>query len=116
MEVICQGIVGESLMDTALQIVEKAEELGYDKCGIIPVSQMSGYADKLEQRIHRFPETEKKFAAAAVEKTVPQEKKINIFYEEAAEWKFKHISKRIVKKSLRLSCIVKMTVHALLYP
>lgn len=46
-------------MDRALQIVEKAKELGYDKCGIIPVNQMSGYADKLEQRIQRFPETEK---------------------------------------------------------
>lgn len=46
-------------MDIALQIVEKAKELGYDKCGIIPVSQMSGYGEKLEQRIQRFPETEK---------------------------------------------------------
>lgn len=60
-------------MDTALQIVEKAKELGYDKCGIIPVSQISGYADKLEQRIHRFPETEKnlsKFRSFSV----PQER------------------------------------------
>lgn len=46
-------------MDSAVQIVKKAKELGYDKCGIIPISQMSGYSEKLEQRIQRFPETEK---------------------------------------------------------
>ena len=33
-------------MDKALQIIEKAKELGYDKCGIIPIGQMSGYTEK----------------------------------------------------------------------
>lgn len=41
----------------ALDIVNKAIELGYDKCGIIPVERMYGYEEKLEERIERFPQT-----------------------------------------------------------
>lgn len=60
-------------MNKALQIVEKAKELGYDKCGIISVNEMSGYADKLEQRMQRFPETEKKLSAFR-SFSIPQER------------------------------------------
>ena len=36
---------------------EEGKECGYDKCGIIPVEQMAGYADSLDEREERLPET-----------------------------------------------------------
>ena len=36
-------------------ICNKALELGYDDCGIIKISSMSGYAEKLSERIRLFP-------------------------------------------------------------
>lgn len=42
---------------TAEELVKKAKECGYDKCGIIPVEQMAGYADSLDEREERLPET-----------------------------------------------------------
>lgn len=50
-------------MATALDIVNKAKELGFDKCGIIPVEMMSGYEEKLEERIKHFPQTKEKYEA-----------------------------------------------------
>lgn len=47
----------------ALDIVNKAIELGYDKCGIIPVEMMYGYEEKLEERIEHFPQTKEKYEA-----------------------------------------------------
>ena len=41
---------------TAEELVNKAKECGYDKCGIIRAGEMAGYAEKLEQREERFPE------------------------------------------------------------
>ncbi|GHT00531.1 Fe-S oxidoreductase [Synergistales bacterium] len=43
----------------ALKIADYAVSLGFEKCGIISVDAMKGYADKIEERIERFPETEK---------------------------------------------------------
>jgi len=37
-------------------IVSKALELGYAKCGIVGIEKMEGYAEKLTERIERFPE------------------------------------------------------------
>lgn len=48
-------------MVTALDIVNSATEMGYDKCGIIPVEMMLGYEGKLEERMQHFPETKKKY-------------------------------------------------------
>ena len=45
-------------MGLAEEIVTKALELGYSKCGIIKVSQMKGYAEKLDKRVKLFPEIE----------------------------------------------------------
>ena len=42
---------------TAEELVKKAKECGYDKCGIIPVEQMAGYEDSLDEREERLPET-----------------------------------------------------------
>ena len=39
------------------RMIKKAKECGYDKCGIIPVEQMAGYADSLDEREKRLPET-----------------------------------------------------------
>lgn len=41
----------------AEMIQEKAYELGYEKCGIIPISLMKGYDEKLEERINKIPES-----------------------------------------------------------
>lgn len=46
---------------SAAEIVEKAIELGYDKCGIIPVEMMRGYEARLEERMEHFPETRRKY-------------------------------------------------------
>lgn len=43
-------------MCSADEIVSKAMELGYDKCGIVNVEKMKGYAEKLAERIRLFPE------------------------------------------------------------
>ena len=39
-------------------IQKKAYELGYEKCGIIPISLLEGYAEKLDERIQKVPESE----------------------------------------------------------
>ena len=46
---------------SAAEIAEKAIELGYDKCGMIPVEMMRGYEAKLEERMKHFPETRRKY-------------------------------------------------------
>ena len=46
---------------SAAEIAEKAIELGYDKCGIIPAEMMRGYEAKLEERMEHFPETRRKY-------------------------------------------------------
>lgn len=38
-------------------IQEKAYELGYEKCGIIPISLMAGYGEKFEERIQKVPQS-----------------------------------------------------------
>lgn len=38
-------------------IQEKAYELGYEKCGIIPISLMEGYGEKFEERIQKLPQS-----------------------------------------------------------
>lgn len=47
----------------ALEIVNKAAEVGFDKCGIIPVEMMSGYEEKLEERMEHYPRTREKYEA-----------------------------------------------------
>ena len=48
---------------TASDIVNKAIEFGFDKCGIIPVGMMSEYEVRLEERIEHFPQTQEKYEA-----------------------------------------------------
>lgn len=47
----------------AIDIVNSAIKLGFNKCGIIPVSMMFGYEEKLEERLRYFPNTKEKFEA-----------------------------------------------------
>ena len=44
-------------MITAGALVKQAIQLGYDKCGVIPLDALDGYKDKLTERIFQFPET-----------------------------------------------------------
>lgn len=46
---------------TALDVVNKAMELGFDKCGIIPVQMMSDYEMRFEKRMEHFPQTRDKY-------------------------------------------------------
>ena len=39
------------------QIKSAALNMGYEKCGIIKISDISGYEEKLTERIERIPET-----------------------------------------------------------
>jgi len=41
----------------ASQIKKTALNMGYEKCGIIKISDMSGYEEKLNERVGRIPET-----------------------------------------------------------
>lgn len=43
---------------TEKMIQNKAYELGYEKCGIIPVQAMEGYGEKVEERIQKAPASE----------------------------------------------------------
>jgi epoxyqueuosine reductase len=45
----------------AEMINKKALELGYEKCGIIPVHDILDYADRLTERIERLPENREKY-------------------------------------------------------
>lgn len=38
------------------QIKNTALNMGYEKCGIIKISAMSGYEEKLNERVERIPE------------------------------------------------------------
>lgn len=45
-------------METIEQMIQKkAYELGYEKCGIIPINLMEGYAEKFEERMQKVPES-----------------------------------------------------------
>ena len=46
---------------TALDLVNKAIELGFDKCGIIQVQRMRDYEERLEERMEHFPQTKDKY-------------------------------------------------------
>ncbi|MCL2000801.1 MAG: epoxyqueuosine reductase [Planctomycetes bacterium] len=46
----------------AQQIHDQALALGYDGCGIISVAELREYADRLEERMSRFPEMREPFA------------------------------------------------------
>lgn len=55
--------MGDRMILNALDIVNKAIEFGFDKCGIIPVEMMSEYEDRLEERMEHFPQTKEKYEA-----------------------------------------------------
>lgn len=45
-------------MDTVEQMIQKkAYELGYEKCGIIPISLMDEYGEKVNERIEKVPKS-----------------------------------------------------------
>lgn len=62
-------------MVSALEITQRARELGYDRCGIVPLNRMGAYGIKLRERIERFPETgdryEKLFQFASPQRQYP---------------------------------------------
>ena len=39
-------------------IQQKALDLGYEKCGIIPVEMMAGYEEKFHERTQKVPESQ----------------------------------------------------------
>lgn len=43
---------------TAVLIRDKALELGYEACGIIPVEDLAGYGEKFEERLEKVPGSE----------------------------------------------------------
>ncbi|PJI08160.1 MULTISPECIES: epoxyqueuosine reductase [Clostridium] len=45
-------------MSTIAQMIQKkAYELGYEKCGIIPIDLMDGYAEKFNERMNKVPKS-----------------------------------------------------------
>lgn len=73
---------GGIIMINASDIVNSAIKLGFDKCGIIPITMMRGYEEKLKERIRHFPETREKyedfFSFANLEKDYPWAKAVVI--------------------------------------
>lgn len=47
------------MLTTEQLIQEKAYELGYEKCGIIPISMMNGYKEKFAERIQKVSGSER---------------------------------------------------------
>ena len=45
-------------MKLADEIVTKALELGYTKCGIVKINMMKDYAKELDKRVKLYPEVE----------------------------------------------------------
>jgi epoxyqueuosine reductase len=72
----------EKMSLLAEQIKNAALDMGYEKCGIIKISDMSGYAEKLNDRIERIPEVkpyyEEFYSFACLQKTYPWAKSIVI--------------------------------------
>lgn len=46
---------GQAMDNTVERIYQKAMELGYEKCGIVPVAALDGYRDRLEERMEKAP-------------------------------------------------------------
>ncbi len=49
---------GLKTVELADEIVSKALELNYTKCGIIKISQMKDYSKELDKRVKLYPEVE----------------------------------------------------------
>lgn len=50
---------GDQMLGKMEQMIQsKAYELGYEKCGIIPLKAMEGYAERFEERIQKVPASE----------------------------------------------------------
>ncbi|MDR1134562.1 MAG: hypothetical protein LBL49_00040 [Clostridiales Family XIII bacterium] len=45
-------------MNIEKSIQNKAYELGYERCGIIPIEYMDGYDERMSERISKVPESE----------------------------------------------------------
>lgn len=69
-------------MINAVDIVNSAVELGFDRCGIISVSMMQGYEERLEERMRHFPAAREKYegfrAFAHLEQDYPWAKAVVI--------------------------------------
>jgi epoxyqueuosine reductase len=68
--------------EMASLIRTKALDIGYENCGIVKISAMKGYAEKLDQRIARFPQSrpmyERFFKFAELEQAYPWAKSVVI--------------------------------------
>lgn len=84
------------------EIKNKAIELGYENCGIIPIHAMKEYADKLTERINKFPEvkpnTEEFYSFANLEENYPWAKSIIVCTRRYGKYKIpKHLEGLIAK-------------------
>jgi epoxyqueuosine reductase len=81
-DLICEVFIGVIYMHNTDEIILKAIDLGYDKCGIVNIEKMKGYAEKLSERIERFPEvkihSEDFYAFANLQSEYPWAKSIII--------------------------------------
>lgn len=91
--------------DLAVQIKDKALELNYEKCGLIRISDMQDYADKLRQRIKRIPEVkpymEGFYSFANLQNNYPWAKSIVVCVRRIGEYRIpKHLQGLIGKNYL----------------
>lgn len=93
-------------MDTIEQMIQKkAHELGYEKCGIIPISLMDGYGEKLNERIEKIPKSKMFYQAQQrlvnVKEIYPWAKSVVVFTSHYGKYKVPEIlNSRIAKAYL----------------
>lgn len=89
-------------IDVAQKIKNKAIELGYEDCGIIPISDMTGYKEKLTERILRFPEvkshSEEFYSFAELEKLYPWAKSIVVCVRQYGKYRIPNNLQGIIGK------------------
>lgn len=86
----------------AEQIKSTALEMGYEKCGIIKISDMSGYEEKLDERIERIPDTKPYYEGfyrfAHLEDSYPWAKSIVICARQYGKYKIPEHLKGFIAK------------------
>lgn len=86
----------------SLQIKNAALDMGYEKCGIIKISDMYGYAEKLDERIDRDPQTktfyQRYYRLAHIQDTYPWAKSVVICVRKYGKYHIPEHLKSVISK------------------
>lgn len=86
----------------SLQIKNAALDMGYEKCGIIKISDMYGYAEKLDERMEREPQTkpfyQRYYRLAHIQDTYPWAKSVVICVRKYGKYHIPEHLKGVISK------------------